>query len=100
METNHLDEFDNIAKSLCELHREKNKSYGGAFYETCKELGQGGKFYAVGCLKAKVGRLTSIVVNEGLNTFGESMEDSLKDLASYAIMTIASIRGKNNKEGL
>ena len=93
-ENKHLDEFDRIAKEICELHREKDKSYGGAFDKTVARLEHGGKFYAVGTLMAKVERLASIVTNQDLYTFGETPEDSLKDLASYAIMTMVALNSQ------
>lgn len=87
----HLKRFDEIAKQICELHRRKDESYGSAFESTCDDLQHGGKFYAVGCLLAKVGRLKTIVTKDKLDTFNESMKDTLMDLASYSIMTLISL---------
>ena len=75
--------FEALCLDLIMLHRRKNADYGGAFYNTM------GKFGIVALLirlDDKLSRLISVVKNGRNEITDESIEDTLKDLASYAIM--------------
>lgn len=64
-------EFEAVCKELIELHQKKNSDYGDA----------------VGLLYNKVNRLISLLCNDKeQHVNDESVDDTLKDLASYAIM--------------
>lgn len=82
------DVFSAITHKLSELHRAKNADYGDSFHELFKEHG-----VIVGYihLREKLQRIKSLMSNDA-KVKGERMEDSLMDLASYAIMTLAELR--------
>ena len=87
------DRFKEITDKMLETYKSKNKDYGDSFRNLFKECGM---TYAYGHLKEKLERVKSLKDNEA-KVKGESMKDSLYDLANYAILTIMEIE-KNKKE--
>ena len=87
--------FDKIAHEMVELHKKKNADYGNAFGNTYQEFAQKSNEmangYALGSIKNKVNRLTTLMSGQKAQV-DESIEDSLIDLASYAIMTLVELR--------
>lgn len=85
--------FKNIANELCDLYEKKNKAYGNSFGDTYKKLGI---ISAVTRISDKYNRLCNLATNPNIDNLGESIEDTLKDLAAYSIMTLNELR--NRKE--
>lgn len=83
-------QFQEIANSLSELYRLKNKDYNDSFGQTYKELGI---ISAVTRMSDKMNRIKNLAVNNSSNF--ESIEDNLKDIASYAIMTLIELENEN-----
>lgn len=83
--------FKEIANSLGELYEQKNKCYNNSFGDTYKKLGI---ISAVTRISDKYNRLCNLAVNPDIDNLGESIEDTLKDLASYAIMTLIELDNK------
>lgn len=75
--------FESLCFELIKLHRRKNADYGGAFYNTMTKFGIVTLLIR---LDDKLSRLISITKNGNQEVDDESIEDTLKDLASYAIM--------------
>ena len=73
-----------ICKGLSELYIEKNTDYGNSFGETFQDLGV---ISAVTRIVDKVNRLKRLAKNESM-VKGETIEDTLVDLANYSIMTL------------
>lgn len=86
---NNVDRFREIANDLGELYEKKNAAYGNSFGETYQKLGI---ISAVTRISDKYNRLCNIAINPDIDNLGESLEDTLKDLASYAIMTLIELR--------
>lgn len=84
--------FKEIANGLGELYEKKNKAYGNSFSDTYKKLGI---ISAVTRISDKHNRLCNLATNPDIDNLGESIEDTLKDLASYAIMTLIEL--ENNE---
>lgn len=84
--------FKEIANSLGELYEKKNRAYGNSFSDTYQKLGI---ISAVTRISDKYNRLCNLVVNPDIDNLGESIEDTLKDMAAYAIMTLIEL--DNNK---
>lgn len=84
-------QFREIADSLGNLYEKKNKAYGDSFGSTFEKLGI---ISAVTRISDKFNRLCNLAVNPDIDNLGESIEDTLKDLASYAIMTIIELKKK------
>ncbi len=90
------DSFAEICKEITLLHERKNHDYGNAFGDTYQGFAQSNQQkmadgYAVGLLCNKVNRVKTLLSSEAW-VKDESVEDSLLDLASYAIMTLAEHR--------
>lgn len=86
---NNVQEFKDIANDLGELYEKKNAAYGNSFGETYQKLGI---ISAVTRISDKYNRLCNLATNPDIDNLGESLEDTLKDLASYAIMTLIELR--------
>ena len=76
-----------ICKDLHDLYIKKNADYGNSFADIYAEVGMP---YAYGHMAEKLRRIRSLM-NQPANVKGESMRDSLVDLANYAILTIVEL---------
>lgn len=81
------EQFAEITAKMLETYRSKNHDYGDCFSTLFCELGMP---YAYGHLKEKLYRVKSLMQDEA-KVKGESMEDSLLDLANYAILTLLEL---------
>ena len=87
------DRFKEITDKMLETYKSKNKDYGDSFRNLFKECGM---TYAYGHLREKLERIKSLKDNEA-KVKGESMKDSLYDLANYAILTIMEIEHEEGR---
>lgn len=76
--------FREMCESMIETYEKKNHDYGDSFHKTFQEYGM-----VMPCIRLedKVNRLKSLVDNNAEVT-NESVEDTLLDIANYAIMTL------------
>lgn len=86
-----IQRFCEITESLCNLYEKKNRAYGDSFGSTYQKLGI---ISAVTRISDKYNRLCNLATNPDIDNLGESIEDTLQDLASYAIMTIIELKKK------
>lgn len=78
--------FEKVTKELLELYAKKNHDYGNSFDKGMKELGS---VYGISRLFDKMNRLIALHGREDtIEVLDEKYEDTLMDLAAYAIMTI------------
>ena len=89
-----VETFGNIVKEMTELYAKKNHDYGNSFDEGCDKIGTG---YPLGRLLDKMNRLIACMGKEDEMQVNESIEDTLKDLACYSVMTLSYLKRKNNK---
>ena len=80
-------------KEMCKLYAKKNHDYGNSFDEGCDKIGTG---YPLGRLLDKMNRLIACMGKEDEMQINESIEDTLKDLGCYSIMTLSYLRRKKN----
>jgi hypothetical protein len=83
---------DPHARVLQELHDTylaKNADYGNSFAALYAEFGP---TYAIAHIAEKTARIRALLKHTA-NVSGESMRDSLMDLANYAILTVMEIDG-------
>lgn len=76
--------FELITQSMLETYKRKNADYGDSFGESVQELGI---ISAITRISDKCNRLKSLAKNSAKVT-DESMQDTLLDLANYAVMTL------------
>ena len=86
-------EFKKIVEEMAKLYEQKNKNYGDSFGELYKELGPTAGLVP---LWNKLHRATSLI--KGNKNNFESLEDTFKDLACYAIMNLIALKGEANNE--
>lgn len=79
-----------ITKELNAIYIAKNSDYGDAFGETYKKLGI---ISAVTRITDKVNRLQSLSTGNEAKVLDEKIEDTVMDLANYAIMLLIEMRG-------
>lgn len=80
--------FKEISESLCHLYEAKNRAYGDSFGSTFNKLGI---ISAVTRISDKYNRLCNLATNPDIDNLGESIEDTLKDMASYCVMTLIEL---------
>lgn len=85
--TGDAEAFRAITDKMCNTFEVKNHDYGNSFHKLFEECGM---TYAYGHLAEKLERINSLRKNEA-KVKGESMKDSLYDLANYAILTIMEL---------
>lgn len=79
--------FRDITAEMADLFEKKNSNYGNSFSKLYKDLGP---IAGIVPLHNKLDRITNLVKG-GANNF-ESLEDSMIDLANYAIMNLIEMR--------
>ena len=84
------DLFKEITDKMYDIYKQKNSDYGSSFSKLFKKCGM---TYAYGHMAEKIERINSLRKNEA-KVKGESMKDSLYDLANYAILTIMELEKK------
>ncbi len=87
-------EFKNITTKMSELYKAKNHDYGDAFGQTFAELGI---ISAITRISDKTNRLKSLATKDQL-VDDEKIEDTLMDLANYAVMTLVELKGTTGWE--
>ena len=91
---NNVERFKTIASELGDLYAKKNKAYGNSFGDTYKKLGI---ISAVTRISDKYNRLCNLATNPDIDNLGESIDDTLRDMASYCIMTIIELQQINKR---
>ena len=83
-------QFRSIAEEIAALYEMKDRAYGNSFGETFQKLGI---ISAVTRISDKYNRLCNLTTAAtNINDCGESIEDTLKDMAAYCIMTLIELK--------
>lgn len=84
--------FGKKVEEITKMHAAKNKDYDGAFYKTMKKYG-----LVALCIRLsdKLDRLDSIFKSGSIAVQDESLEDTLKDIAAYAVMGLVELDRQN-----
>lgn len=87
--------FEDIATELRNLYGAKNWDYRDSFGQSFKKWG-----LPMSCIRLgdKLNRLDSFALNADMKVSDERVEDTLMDLANYAIMTLIEIRMAKKQE--
>ncbi len=83
------EKFRQIAEEISSLYEKKDKAYGSSFSQTFDKLGI---ISALTRISDKYNRLCNLATNKDIDNLGESIEDTLKDMAAYCIMTLMEIK--------
>ena len=87
------DKFRTIVNEMADLYEKKNSNYGDSFGQLFEELGPTAGLVP---LWNKLHRATSLV--KGNKNNFESLEDTFKDLACYAIMNLIEMEAQKDKK--
>lgn len=88
--------FEDVTISLRNLYDAKNRDYNDVFGQTFEKWG-----LTMPCIRLgdKLSRLESFAQKKEMQVSDEKVEDTLMDLANYAIMTLVELRmAKTHKE--
>lgn len=85
--------FHEIVNEMANLYAKKNANYGNSFSKLYEDLGPVAGLVP---LHNKLDRLTNLMKG-GRNDF-ESIEDTLVDLANYAVMNLIEYRASKENE--
>lgn len=98
LKTQEVIDFAETAKECIDLYSKKNHDYGNSFDKGMNAIGPA---YGVGRIYDKVNRLITLSKNTetAIAVTDESIEDTVKDLACYSIMTLCYIK-RLRKESL
>lgn len=87
---------ETICRSLTDLYRRKNADYGDSFGKSFQEYGM-----AMPCIRLedKLNRLKALTRSGNAQVKDESIQDTLLDLANYAIMTVIEMQIAAGQDG-
>ena len=85
--------FKQITAKMAETYEKKNADYGNSFEETIKKWGPN---IALARIDDKLNRVNSLLKSEA-QVKDESIEDTLMDLSTYAIMTLMALKKSGNR---
>lgn len=88
--------FRRISQDLANLYSLKNEDYGDSFGRSVEKYGL---ISALTRISDKFNRLESLILAHGdAKVSDESLDDTLKDLAAYCIMTLVACEQQQEKE--
>ena len=96
--TDEVKQFVDEVKQCVELYSKKNHDYGNSFDKGMDNIGMA---YGVGRIYDKMNRLVTITKDGNEHTIQintETIDDTLRDLACYAIMMLTYRKRQINKE--
>ena len=90
-----LDEFISICAELRSLYDAKNLDYGDSFGKSFQEWGM-----PMACIRLtdKLNRLCALTKSGEQRVQDERIEDTLRDLANYSIMTLIEIERRKQEQ--
>ena len=83
-------DFDSILSKMSELYRKKNHDYGDSFTKSCNEFGLTSPIIR---MSDKLNRLKTLTKTSPI-IGDERVEDTLLDLANYAVMTLVWVKNQ------
>ena len=91
LEDSKIEKHKLICEKLNKLYEAKNTDYSDSFGKSYKEYG-----LTMPCIRLedKLNRLKSLNFSRSIKVKDESIEDTLMDLANYAIMTLIELDGE------
>lgn len=91
---NKIKQFNEILEEMEDLYTRKNRDYGNSFTKSFKAFGLTSPIIR---LSDKLERLKSLNDGKMALVEDESIEDTLIDLANYAVMTLVEVRDFKEK---
>lgn len=87
--------FEDVTINLRNLYDAKNRDYGDSFGQSFQKWG-----LPMSCIRLgdKLNRLESFAQKKDMQVDDERVEDTLMDMANYAIMTLVEMNMRKKKE--
>ena len=87
--------FDDVTIALRNLYDAKNRDYGDSFGKSFQEWGM-----PMACIRLtdKLNRLCALTKSGEQRVQDESIEDTLRDLANYSIMTLIELERRKREQ--
>lgn len=87
--------FEDVTIALRNLYDAKNRDYGDSFGKSFQEWGM-----PMACIRLtdKINRLCALTKSGEQRVQDESIEDTLRDLANYSIMTLIELERRKREQ--
>lgn len=89
------DKLKDLTNEILKIYREKNADYGDSFSKSYKEFGI---IAPVVRMSDKMERIKQLSKGEDIKVKDESLKDTLKDLANYALMLVIEMDLEKEEE--
>ncbi|MBT9056390.1 DUF1599 domain-containing protein [Lactobacillus delbrueckii subsp. bulgaricus] len=90
-----METYKNYTDKLADTLAKKNAAYGDAFGKSIKKYGY---IAALVRMSDKWNRLNNLMLDSnGIDNLGESIQDTLLDLAGYCILTMAELDNEDKR---
>lgn len=93
--SDNVEQFMSITQNIAKTYAAKNHDYGNSFEQSCNKFGI---IAAIVRMGDKMNRIESLAIKKA-EVKDESVEDTLLDLANYAIMTVMWLRNSRRIDG-
>jgi hypothetical protein len=90
--------FDTILERMAAIHKAKNADYGNSYNLAPALLGIPAHVGLLVRMTDKLARACRLAHGQTPQVAGEALQDTLLDLANYAVLTILALEGKNEAE--
>jgi NTP pyrophosphatase (non-canonical NTP hydrolase) len=90
-----IEMFRDITERMSAIFADKRQDYGPTTTETVEKFGPVAMLVR---MYDKMGRLDNLLVKGNVNHVGEKVQDTLLDLANYAIITIIELHKQDMKK--
>ena len=87
-----IEKYQNIVSEMADIYRRKNSDYGNSFDKLCNEFGLMAPIIR---LSDKLERIKTLYKSPA-KVKDEKIEDTLLDLANYAVMTLVWLKNHEN----
>ncbi|MFV4972026.1 DUF1599 domain-containing protein [Lactobacillus delbrueckii subsp. allosunkii] len=90
-----METYKNYTDKLADTLAKKNTAYGDAFGKSIEKYGY---IAALVRMSDKWNRLNNLMLDsDGVDNLGESIQDTLLDLAGYCILTMAELDNEDKR---
>lgn len=91
--------FDSILDRMAAIHRAKNADYGSSYNLAPALLGIPAHVVLLVRMTDKLVRACRLTQGQTPQVEGEALQDTLPDLANYAVLAILALEAERNQKG-